>query len=290
MERRFFVVTTSVVLPTTEVVATEPCLHTRGNISLTIDNKRVPPENWRMIILAIGMPRAGSGWHYNLTHDLMMTAGATDAREIRRRFRLGRFLTEVNCNIGILSPARVGAVLIPSLLGNTFTIKLHAGPTPFAQTLIRRGQMRPTYIYRDPRDALLSAYEYGQRARAAGRENAFSHLDTLEKAIPFIAEYVHYWEMWTAIPNVHAVSYENLKTNYPAEATRLAQFLGLDAASAPVRAVIEKYQPEQAQQGDRGLHFVKGVSGRFRQHLSPEQQQLCINTFGETLVKMGYAL
>ena len=28
------------------------------------------------------MPRAGSGWHYNLVHDLMKTAGAADAREI----------------------------------------------------------------------------------------------------------------------------------------------------------------------------------------------------------------
>ena len=241
-----------------------------------------------MIILAVGMPRAGSGWHYNLTHDLMLTAGATDAREIRRRFRLGRILTEVNCNIGILSTPRLGAVLIPSLLGNTFTIKLHAGPTLFAQTLIRRGQIRPTYIYRDPRDALLSAYEYGQRARAAGHENAFSTLDTIEKAIEFIADYVRYWEQWTAIPNCHTVSYENLKTDYDAEATRLAQFLGLDAASLPVRAVIEKYQPEQAQQGDRGLHFVKGVSGRFRQVFTPEQHQICINTFGETLARMGY--
>ncbi|GAB4579083.1 MAG: hypothetical protein Fur0022_18210 [Anaerolineales bacterium] len=242
-----------------------------------------------MIVLAVGMPRAGSGWHYNLTHDLMLTAGATDAREIRRRYRLGRFLTEVNCNIGILSPVRVGAVLIPSILGNTFTIKLHAGPTPFAQTLIRRGQIRPTYIYRDPRDALLSAYEYGQRARAAGQTNAFSPLDTIEKAIEFIVEYVHYWEMWTAIPNVHSVRYESLKTDYTAEATRLAQFLGLDTASPLVRAVIEKYQPEQAQQGDRGLHFVKGVSGRFRQVLTPEQQHLCLSTFGKTLTKMGYA-
>lgn len=243
-----------------------------------------------MIVLAVGMPRAGSGWHYNLTHDLMLTAGATDAREIRRRFRLGRFLTEVNCNIGILSPVRLGAVLIPSVLGKTFTIKLHAGPTPFAQTLIQSGQLRPTYIYRDPRDALLSAYEYGSRARKAGNKNAFSHLDTLEKTIAFMVEYVQYWERWTAIPNVHAVSYENLKANYAAEAQRLAQFLGLDAASPMAQAVIEKYQPAQAQKGDPGLHFSKGLNGRFRQHLSPEQQQLCINTFGETLTKMGYAL
>lgn len=243
-----------------------------------------------MIVLAVGMPRAGSGWHYNLTHDLMLTAGATDAREIRRRFRLGRVLTEVNCNIAALTLPRLAAVLIPSLAGHTFTIKLHAGPTPLARTLIRRGQIRPTYIYRDPRDALLSAYEYGQRARTAGRENAFSPLDTIEKAIGFIAEYVRYWEQWTAIPECHTVRYEDLKTNYAAEAARLAQFLSLDAESPPVRAVIEKYRPERASSGDRGLHFVKGMSDRFREVLTPEQQQLCINTFGETLKKMGYKL
>ncbi|MFN3742301.1 MAG: hypothetical protein ACK4VW_06485 [Anaerolineales bacterium] len=39
-----------------------------------------------MIILAVGMPRAASGWHYNLIHGLMLTAGAADAREICRRY------------------------------------------------------------------------------------------------------------------------------------------------------------------------------------------------------------
>ncbi len=34
-----------------------------------------------MIVLSVGMPRAGSGWHYNLIHDLMKTAGAADAHE-----------------------------------------------------------------------------------------------------------------------------------------------------------------------------------------------------------------
>ena len=36
-----------------------------------------------MIVLAVGMPRAGSGWHYNLVHDLMKTTGCADARQIR---------------------------------------------------------------------------------------------------------------------------------------------------------------------------------------------------------------
>jgi hypothetical protein len=39
-----------------------------------------------MIVLSVGMPRAGSGWHYNLIHDLMKTTGCADAREIREKY------------------------------------------------------------------------------------------------------------------------------------------------------------------------------------------------------------
>jgi len=56
-----------------------------------------------MIVLSVGMPRAGSGWHYNLVHDLMKITGCADARDIRERYRLQDILTEVNCNIGVLS-------------------------------------------------------------------------------------------------------------------------------------------------------------------------------------------
>ena len=82
-----------------------------------------------MIVLSVGMPRAGSGWHYNLIHDLMKTSGAIDARELREKYRLQNILTEVNCNIGVLSARRLAMVTIPALMGNTFVIKAHAGPT-----------------------------------------------------------------------------------------------------------------------------------------------------------------
>ena len=75
-----------------------------------------------MIVLSVGMPRAGSGWHYNLIHDLMKTTGCADARDIRERYRLQSVLTEVNCNIGVLSARRLGLVMIPALV-NTFVIK-----------------------------------------------------------------------------------------------------------------------------------------------------------------------
>ena len=141
-----------------------------------------------MIVLSVGMPRAGSGWHYNLIHDLMKTTGCADARDIREKFRLQKILTEVNCNIGVLSARRLGMTAIPALMGNTFVIKAHAGPTATSRLFQRVGLLHITYIYRDPRDAMLSAFDFGQRALQKGRPNAFSHLTDFDKSLAFIMD------------------------------------------------------------------------------------------------------
>lgn len=53
-----------------------------------------------MFYVSAGMPRAGSGWFYNIMHDLVVAMGGEDAREIRRRFLLQPILTEINCSFG----------------------------------------------------------------------------------------------------------------------------------------------------------------------------------------------
>ena len=238
-----------------------------------------------MIVLSLGMPRAGSGWHYNLIHDLVVASGGQDARLIRRRYLLSLILTEVNCNIGALTAKRLLPVLLPSLLGNTFAIKAHAGPTPLALRLIRVGRIRATYIYRDPRAALLSAFEYGQRG-ASG----FSHLATFEDALRFMDEYVRIWDAWTVVPQVLSARYEDLFSDYAAEIARLLSFLDVDAQDPSIQAVVEKYGPGQAAQGDKGLHFFKGQPERFRTALAPEQLAACNRLFAPYLERMGYTL
>ncbi|MFZ5881892.1 MAG: sulfotransferase domain-containing protein [Chloroflexota bacterium] len=240
-----------------------------------------------MIVLSVGMPRAGSGWHYNLIHDLMKTTGCVDARDIREKYGLQKILTEVNCNIGVLSARRLGMVAVPALLGKTFVIKAHAGPTVASRLLESLGMMRITYIYRDPRDAMLSAYEYGQRALSKGRPNAFSHLTDFQKSLDFIAEYVQIWRKWMQEKNVLAARYEDLLTNYDAESARLVEFLRLNGTSPEVRAVVEQYRPG-ANDAQQGLHFYKGRIGRFREAYPPEQQAILKERFGPSLAQMGY--
>jgi hypothetical protein len=240
-----------------------------------------------MIILSVGMPRAGSGWHYNLVHDLMKAMGSADAREVRERYRLQGILTEVNCNIGVLSARRLALVALPALVGNTFVIKAHAGPTSASRLLQRLGLLRITYIYRDPRDAMLSAYEYGQRALKKGRPNAFSHLTDFNKSLDFIMEYVRIWEKWMRERDVLIARYEDLLTNYDHELKRLVGFLRIEASSPAVQKVIDAYRPGAAE-GQQGLHFYMGKIGRFREAYSAAEQVILNGNLGPYLQRMGY--
>jgi hypothetical protein len=234
------------------------------------------------------MPRAGSGWYYNLTHDLITASGGQNARQVRKRYHLQKILTEVNCNIGALTVRRLSAVLIPSLLGNTFVIKAHAGPTPFAMSLIRAGWLRSAYIYRDPRDAMLSAFDNGQKALQKGRPNAFSHLVNFETSVTFMQDYVSISEAWLSCNQALHTRYESLVGDYDREADRLVNFLGLNRQSSAIQAVIDRYRPEQARPDQKGLHFNKGIAGRFRKKMSLEQQQVLMETFGDYLQRLGY--
>ncbi len=241
-----------------------------------------------MIVLSVGMPRAGSGWHYNLIQDLMKTTGCADMHDIRRKFRLQNILTEVNGNIGVLSARRLAQVSIPALLGETFVIKAHAGPTLSSRLLQTLGLVRITYIYRDPRDAMLSAYEFGQRALVNGRPNAFSHLSDFQKSVDFMMVYVHIWDKWMKEQGVLVARYEDLLTDYETESARLAEFLRMDKRKPEVRAVLEKYRPAAAE-GQQGLHFQKGKIGRFRELYTQENQAVLQDKLRPYLARMGYS-
>jgi len=244
-----------------------------------------------MLFIAVGMPRAGSGWHYNLIHDLVVASGGTDARTIRKRFLLAPILTEVNCNIGAMNPHRLLPVMVPAVFGSRFVIKAHSRPTDIVRRFIEGGTIRATYIYRDPRAALLSAYDYGKHGLENGIPNAFSNLDTIEKAVEFIKKYVYQREDWIRIPEVLHTRYEDFLSDYDAEVARILELLEIKSETSAVLAAVAKYRPGQQAEGQHlGLHYYKGQPERFRTALTPEQLAYCNEVLGPSIEKMGYTL
>jgi len=244
--------------------------------------------NKKQMFLSVGMPRAGSGWYYNLTQDLVKASGGVDAKTIRSRYGLKGILTEVNCNMGTLSFYRLLPSLIPTLFEPNYVLKLHAGRRPLADSLIRLGVIKPTYIYRDPRDALLSAYENGQKMSAQGLENAFTPLRTIEDAIKFMEFYVKIARDWINLDGALVVKYENLKDDYENEASRLIDFIGADPQDPAIIEVIDRYRSDKKPQKKSGLHFEKGKIGRHRDIFSKDQLEVCQHLFGDFLLENGY--
>ncbi len=243
-----------------------------------------------MIILSVGMPRAGSGWHYNLIQDLVIASGGKNARDIRKEFHLESILTEVNCNISALTLRRLFSVLPASLAGNTFVLKAHSGATTVSDLFINMGWMKVVYIYRDPRDAMLSAMDFGKRTLDKGHPNAFSHLTDVDMSLDFILKYCVIWESWINRKSVLSARYEDLLNDYDNETTKLTDFIHLDKRNKLINDVIEKYRPGQAREGKDGLHFFKGQIGRFRERFSLEEQKRISDKLGKYLPRMGYDL
>lgn len=244
-----------------------------------------------MIILSAGMQKSGSAWFFNMTNDLLVAAGHQDACEIRERFHLQSVLMVRNCNIGELTRERLSPVLVPHLQGNTFVIKTHCEPTPFAMDLQSRGILKPAFIFRDPRDVVLSTLDHGRRIRAAGENHTFAHYDTFEKAVAVVKEWLEIYKQWTRLKGIYTVRYEDLLLRPAAELERLADCLELHVTKNAIEAIVQTYREENLADYDIvNLHFNKGESGRFRTLMSQQEQHYCLQQFSSSLKHMGCVL
>jgi hypothetical protein len=53
--------------------------------------------------------------------------------------------------------------------------------------------------------------------------------------------------------------------------------------------VTDAFRPEKGE-GQQGLHFFKGKTGRFREAYTPEQISILNDKMGAVIARMGYAL
>lgn len=243
-----------------------------------------------MIVFSMGMIRSGSAWCFRMTNDLVVAAGHQNAHDIKQRFQLQSVMRYENC---LLSGTiwQKSLILIPYFLGNTFTVKGHGPLTKSRRFLINTGIARATYIFRDPRDVAVSAFEVGRKKRTQGLTGSFTDLDTIETAILRVRWELEYWDGWMQHDKVLSVRYEDLLADTIREMKRLAGFLSLDVSSQKLQDIVAAYRPKNlsnANQRRKGLHLNKGIVGRFRQVMTLEQLNLCQKHFDGYLQRMGY--
>lgn len=244
-----------------------------------------------MIVISAGLPKSGSGLLFNLTNDLLEAAGNAGIRDLREQYHLENLLKHLNCNIGTPDWAALRRLLPMHFRGHRFVVKTHQGPNPAVRRLMKIGIVRATFIFRDPRDVVLSAMDHGIRIRAEGNNHTFAKCHSVKDTVPLTLKWLDETTPWMKESRVLWLRYEDLLAEPVRHLEKLAAFLKIDYRSSGIdlAGLYEKYNVSRNSDADTlGLHWNRGIAGRFRREMPREHLYFSNRAFREYLPALGY--
>jgi len=152
-------------------------------------------------------------------------------------------------------------------------------------------EVRPIFLIRDPRDALLSAFEFFQRT--PGHEYLNGNHD--DKFLNLLRG--HFGRTWISISRVVGwmnsrrlpvllVRYEDLIREPGQVFDQVEQFLGIDTGNHELMS--EPINDEGAHAHHRTTASVAATVGRWKKELSAEREQQVIEALGVAMETLGY--
>lgn len=241
-----------------------------------------------MLVISAGMQESGSAYLYNIINDLMAASGEADARRVKSKHRLDDILKWHNNNLVQFRLSHLIRLIRLSQREGSFAIKSHNGPTFAMRLLLMLGFIKVIYVYRDPRDVLISAIDHGKKLLASGENHTFAKMVEFDKAVANVCDWVKIWEEYSTLRRVLRVRYEELLANPRVIAERIVSYLGLTVTSSEIDQILWKYNKENENADMRGLHFNKAKVGRFKEELTVDQCRRIDELLGGKILRMGY--
>ena len=244
-----------------------------------------------MIVISSGMQKSGSAYFYSVINELLAASPrGADARAVKAKHGLEDLMRDHNNNVGELSFKTLFTLWRVSRREGVMVVKTHKPPTRASRWFTRLGLTRTVYSYRDPRDAMLSAMDHGQKIRDRGDEHSFAKLETFEDALKVAKRWVRTWEAYRQAPGVLTVRFEDMMQDPKPVAQDIIAFLGLPIDPEQRDAILWKFSKDN-ESGDRaGMHFNQPKVARHKAEMTDEQQAKCAKVFRKCLGPMGYEI
>jgi len=261
-----------------------------GDVLTSTSSYTLPSATFLMLIISAGMAKSGSTYAFHLLNGLAVTAGFADSLASREKHRLEGFLGKQNNFVNRLLWKRLGHLWWVAAKEGRFVVKTHEPLNGASKFLIRCSAVRTVYIYRDPRDCLLSALDYGAKVRERGfGPEYFAKLQTFDDALREVKKWIAIWRAFQSTAGVLSIRYEDLLSTPDDVLKRCADYLKLRVDAKGRRKVLWDYSRDNPARRGR-MPLNKAVAYRYRTEMPPEQRRRFRDEFGDNLVKMDYAL
>ena len=227
--------------------------------------------------------------------DIVGAVTGTDTRQLRDGYGvhdlLQRYPTPTfKARLSNRRLRRLEAVLAD---GHTLVFKTHRPPTAALRERIADGSAVATYLFRDPREVVLSALEQGAKMRSQGALpfRGFARLTNFNRAARWLQrELLPVWEEWTSIDGVFTLRYEDLLADPRGTMAKTLAHLEVASPPAVVDRVVRDYTAANVRDATirQALDLNNGATERRRPVLTPDQQRRLRQVLQPTLLQMGY--
>lgn len=196
------------------------------------------------------------------------------------------------------SRAELDAMPSPRIFKSHMPVQMALGGGP------TRSPCRYIYIARNPKDVVTSYYFFERgKSWAGGYSGPWPHwfrmfMDGQVQRGSWFEHVAGWWES-AHLSNVLFLTYEDLLEDMDAQLIRLSDFLGLDLDEAQRRSIREKTAFDQMRSAEYSNlrdvkefreFFRRGVSGTWRDQLTPEQSAEIDERFRERFGQNGLRL
>ena len=241
-----------------------------------------------MLIISAGMQKSGSGYIYNIINDLLIESGKQDARQIKKTYKLDDVMKWDNNNIGKLKNSKLIKLLFISIKTGPFVVKTHEGPATLTRFLQKANLIKSIYIYRDPRDVLISAIDHGKKILEEGETHTFAKMVNYEDALRILKEWCATYTMYCKEKGILLIKYEDLVASPHNTIEKVQNYLQISISKAKVSQIIDRYNKNRTTSDNQILHFNKGIINRYKNELPPYVIESLNKELEGTLKSMNY--
>lgn len=247
---------------------------------MRIVEKNTELQHLPKLCIVGAMQKAGSSWFCNMIVDVFADLNGLCTREIRRKYSLGKLLaTYFTPTMNTKMKTKyLEHLLTISDLESTIVFKTHRQPNDLLSTLIAQKRAIVVYIYRDPRDVILSALDHGAIDRARGKIpiRNFARLRTFKQSLRwFERKVLPTANKWFSVEGVFIVSYEELLGDTLGTLMKFFAQSGIEVDRKIIESVVARYDAEAVAKNNSelktALHLNNGTVGRSQKHFSADE-------------------